>query len=157
MVMDVNKIYYLTKDGLENLKNALQEMKDLRKAKLGKEAPAAFYSEELNSEFVSFRDEMDVLDAKIDEMEHVLKNYEIIKPPLASEKDKIGLGAKVKVEIDGATDDFTIVGTWEANPSLGLISDESPVGKALLGKKVGDMAVLNSPIKIAYKIKKITY
>ncbi|MEK9153607.1 MAG: GreA/GreB family elongation factor [Patescibacteria group bacterium] len=155
--MDVNKIYYLTKDGLVNLRNNLQQAKDLRKAKLGKEAPSAFYSEELNSEFVSFRDEMDALDIKIDEMEHILKNYEIIKPPIASEQDKISLGAKVKIEIDGDTDDFTIVGTWEANPALGLISDESPVGRALLGKKVGEIATLNSPIKIAYKIKKITY
>ena len=155
--MDVNKIYYLTKDGLANLKNDLQQMKELRKVKLGKEAPSAFYSEELNSEFVSFRDEMDVLDAKIEEMEHVLKNYEIIKPPSPNEKDKVGLGAKVRVEIDGAIDEFTIVGTWEANPALGLISDESPVGKALLGKKAGDIVTLNSPIKIAYNIKKITY
>lgn len=155
--MNVNKIYYLTKQGLEKLKQDFEQLKEIRKAKLGKEAPSAFYSEELNSEFVSFRDDMDILDAKLDEMEYVLNNYELIKPPALSERDKIGLGAKVKVEIDGQTDEFRIVGTWEANPSLGIISNESPVGMALMGKKKGETAVISSPIKIEYKIKKITY
>ncbi len=155
--MNVNKIYYLTEQGLEKLKQDFEQLKEMRKAKLGKAAPAAFYSEELNSEFVSFRDEMDALDAKLEEMEYVLKNYEIIKPPAVSERGKVSLGARVKVQIDGNSDEFLIVGTWEANPALGMISNESPVGRALMGKKVGDTAVINSPIKIEYKIKKITY
>jgi len=155
--MDANKVYYLTEQGLEKLRQDFAQLKETRKARLGKEAPSAFYSEELNSEFVSFRDEMDVLDAKLEEIEYVLKNHEIIKPPAMSERNKVNLGAKVKVEINGQTDDFMIVGTWEANPALGMISNESPVGRALLGKKVGEAATISSPIKIEYKIKKITY
>ena len=70
----------------------------------------------------------------------------------------IGLGAKVIVEIDHeAKDEFTIVGTLEANPALGNISNESPVGKALLGHKVGEEIIISSPIKTFYKIKKIKY
>ena len=155
--MSANKAYYLTEQGLDKLKEEFTQLKELRKSKLGKEAPSAFYSEELNSEFVSFRDDMDVLDAKLEEIEYVLNNHEIIKLPPASERDKINLGAKVKVEIEGEIDEFIIVGTWEANPALGMISNESPVGMALMGKKAGDMATINSPVKIEYKIKKITY
>jgi len=155
--MGVNKAYYLTEQGLDKLKQEFARLKELRKSKLGKEAPSAFYSEELNSEFVSFRDDMDVLDAKLEEIEYVLNNYEIIKLPPMSERDKINLGAKVKVEIEGEIDEFIMVGTWEANPALGMISNESPVGMALMGKKAGDMAIVNSPVKIEYKIKKITY
>ncbi|PIU15438.1 hypothetical protein COT20_01655 [bacterium (Candidatus Gribaldobacteria) CG08_land_8_20_14_0_20_39_15] len=155
--MNVNKIYYLTKQGLEKLKQDIEELKKLREVRLGKEAPSAFYSEELNSEFVSFRDDMDALDARLEEMEYVLNHYEIIKPPAPSERDRVKLGAKVRIEIDGAIDEFMMVGTWEANPSLGMISNESPVGQALMNKKAGETVVINSPLKIEYKIKKITY
>ncbi|MDD5750623.1 MAG: GreA/GreB family elongation factor [Candidatus Pacebacteria bacterium] len=155
--MNVNKVYYLTEQGLSKLKQELEQLKELRKTKLGKEAPSAFYSEELNSEFVSFRDDMDALDAKLEEMEYILNNYEIIKPPAVSGRDKVNLGAKVRVEINGEIDEFVMVGTWEANPALGMISNESPVGMALMGKKAGETALVNSSVKIEYKIKKITY
>lgn len=155
--MEVNKIYYLTEQGLETLKHDLEELKKLRGNRLGKEAPSVFYSEELNSEFVSFRDDMDALDSRLEEMEYVLNHYEIIKPPSRAERDRVKLGAKVKIEINGATDEFMIVGTWEANPSLGMISNESPVGQALMNKKAGETALVNSPVKIEYKIKRITY
>lgn len=67
------------------------------------------------------------------------------------------MGSKIMVDIGGDIDRFTIVGTLEANPSLGLISNESPVGMALLGHKVGDTIIVSSPIKTTYKIKKIQY
>jgi transcription elongation factor GreA len=63
----------------------------------------------------------------------------------------------VFLDIDGETDEFRIVGSVEANPSLGLISNESPVGKALLGRRVGEEVIISSPIKTRYKIKKIRY
>ena len=69
----------------------------------------------------------------------------------------VDLGAKVKIDIAGKKDEFMIVGTLEANPSLGKISNESPVGRALLGHKVGDEIVVSSPMKTTYKIKKIKY
>ncbi len=69
----------------------------------------------------------------------------------------VNLGAKVKIEVTGKNDEFMIVGTLEANPNLGMISNECPVGKALLGHKVGDEITISSPIKTTYKIKGIKY
>ena len=152
-----NKKFYLTKQGLEKVEQDLKKLKSLRRAKVGGEAPIAVYSSELNAEFVDFREDLNYLDAKIDELEHVLKNYEIIKAPATQDKSKISLGASVLVDIDGQQDEFLIVGTLEANPSLGRISDESPVGQVLLNRKAGDEIVLNSPIKVVYKIKKVSY
>ena len=59
--------------------------------------------------------------------------------------------------MDGQKDEFVIVGTLEANPALGKISNESPVGKALLGHKIGDEVVVSSPMKTTYKIRNIKY
>jgi len=155
MIQD--KIFYLTKNGLKKLETEFQKLKELRRIKLGKEAPAVFFSEELNAEFVSFRDDMDLLDAKLEEFEHILKNYEIINPPPLIDRDKIGLGATVAIDVDGKKDEFFMVGTLEADPALGKISNESPVGKALFGLKAGDEAIVNSPVKLVYKIEKVNY
>ena len=67
------------------------------------------------------------------------------------------MGAKVKVEFAGEKDEFMIVGTLEANPDAGRISNESPVGKALLGAKIGDEVMVYSPKKTVYKVKSIKY
>jgi len=157
--MEANKTFYLTQEGLEKIRQEISGLQEERKVKLGKTAPNAFASEELNSEFVSFIDEMDAIETKLDELEHILQNHQIIKRPLVKNRGSVGLGAKVKVEIDGSDDEFFIVDTYEVNPSLGIISRESPIGKTLLGKRVGDKASIQvSPaIKIEYKIKKITY
>jgi len=63
----------------------------------------------------------------------------------------------VVVAAKGGKDELTIVGTLEANPSLGKISNESPVGRALLGRRVGEEVVISSPAKVVYKIVKIGY
>ena len=67
------------------------------------------------------------------------------------------MGAKVKIEVSGKKDEFIMVGTLEANPNLGKISNESPVGKALLGHKVGDQITISSPIQTTYIVKGIKY
>jgi len=97
------------------------------------------------------------LESRIEELEHVLKNFGLIKPPPRKEKNRIHLGAQVKVEVDGQEDEFTIIGTLEANPTMGKISNESPMGKILLCHKVGEEVVISSPIKVIYKIKSIRY
>ena len=90
-------------------------------------------------------------------LENILENYELITCPPKEKQRTVGLGARVKVEVEGEKDEFTIVGTLEASPSLGRISNESPVGKALIGHKGGDEIVVSSPIKVVYKIVKISY
>ncbi len=79
------------------------------------------------------------------------------KSPPQEKKAFVGIGAKVKIDVAGKNDEFTIVGTLEANPQLGKISNESPVGMALLGHKVGDEVVILAPTKKVYKIKNIKY
>lgn len=148
---------YLTKQGLEKLQSEHQKLKSLRKIKLGKEAPPVLDSEDLSAEFIAFRDDLDYIDSRIAELEHILKRYQLITPPKKNERGRVRLGAFVTISINDHTDQYQIVGTLEANPSLGKISNESPVGKALLGSKKGDEVVVESPIRVVYKIKKIEY
>jgi len=153
----VEEKYYLTKEGLEKIKKEHQRLLKMRQSMLKTEAPSVFHSEELNAEFVSYREDFEYLESRIAEIEHILKNYELIKPPPKKERDTVKLGARVTVEVNNQEDEFMIIGTLEANPSAGKISDKSPVGKALLGHKVGDEVVVSSPTKVVYKIKAIKY
>ena len=95
--------------------------------------------------------------SRIDELRNILEHHELIKNPAKDKQGIIGLGSKVNVIVDGQKDEFIILGTLEANPALGKISNESPVGKALLGHKIGDEVMISSPIKTIYKIKSIKY
>lgn len=152
------KKFHITK---EKLKELDQEYKSLvvfeRSKTIGEEAPRVLESEDLNPEFISFQEDMSFLRSRIMELENILDNYELIKTPSKQNKNIIGLGASVLVSIGGKKEEFVITGTIEANPSLGKISNESPVGKALMGHKVGEEVLVSSPIKIIYKIKKIKY
>ncbi len=151
------KKFYLTRDGLERVKKEYESLKSLKMAKITGEAPKLWQSEDLNPEYVAFQEDLGFLETRLYELGNVLKNTELIKPPLKEKRDEIELGSKVLVEVDGQADEFTIVGSLEANPSLGKISDESPVGKQLIGHKVGEEVVISSPVKTIYKIKKIRY
>lgn len=152
------KIYYITKTKLEDLKKEYEELVDFEhKKSLGETAPKIFESEDLNPEFVSFQEDVDFLRARIDELKNILEHYELIKSPPKEKQSFINLGAKVRIDIDGQKDEFLILGTLEANPALGKISNESPVGRALLGHKIGDEVIISSPIKTIYKIKGIKY
>jgi transcription elongation factor GreA len=147
--------FYLTKQGLEKLKKEYQALKNLRFSKINGEIPKILHSEDVNPEYLSFREDLSFLETRMEELKNVLKNVELIKPLPRGRKKAVDLGAKVTLDIDGQVDEFEIVGTLEANPALGRISNESPVGRALLGHTVGDEIIFSSPIKIVYKIRKI--
>jgi transcription elongation factor GreA len=150
--------FHLTKQGLEKIKKEHEQLLEIKNRKTKGEAPAIFHSEDLNPEYLAFFEDLDLLKVRISDLEHILKNAELIKTPPKKEQGAVGLGAKVLVQIDGVNDDtFEIVGTLEANPALGKISNESPVGKAFLGRKAGEDFIISSPIKTTYKIKKIIY
>ena len=152
------KKFYLTKQKLKELEQEHESLVAFEKSKtIGEEAPKVLESEDLNPEFLSFQEDMSFLRSRIMELENILGSYELIKSPSKQNKNIIGLGAKVLVSIDGEKDEFVITGTLEANTSLGKISNESPVGKALMGRKVGEEVIVSSPIKTTYKIKKIKY
>ena len=149
--------FYLTKQGLEDIKKRKEELQKAKSLKIKNETPDVLHSEELNPEYLLFLESMEFLEAEIAYLEDVLKKAVLIKSPPEKEQNKVCLGATVLLEVDGKIDELTIVGTLEANPSVGRISDECPVGKALLGGKVGEEIVVSSPVKITYKIKKIKY
>jgi len=152
------KIFYITKEKLQDVKKEYKELLVAEhKKSLEQEAPKILESEDLNPEFVSFQEDIGFLRSRIDEFKNILEHHELIKNPAKDKRGVIGLGAKVKIDVGGQKDEFVIVGTLEANPMLGKISNESPVGKALLGHKIGDEVFVSSPAKIKYKIKNIKY
>lgn len=152
------KIFYITKKKLQELKKEYEGLLEVEhKKSLGQEAPKILESEDLNPEFVSFQEDVGFLRSRIDELKNIIDHHEVIKNPAKDKQSIIGVGAKVKIDVDGQKDEFVIVGTLEANPALGKISNESPVGRALLGHKVGDEVIIPSPVKMTYKVKGIKY
>src|SRR3989338_2914016 len=143
--MPENK-YYLTEEGLEKIKKDYASLLELRKMKTTDDVPSIWHSEDVNPEYLSFQEDMNVLEVRLTEYEDILKNVELIISPAKDKRDTVLLGAKVSVEIDnGQVDEYEIVGTLEANPSLGRISNESPVGRAILGLRVNEEVAVSSP------------
>ena len=151
------KKFYLTKEGLGKIQKEYQDLKNLKLAKTRGEIPKIWHSEDINPEYLSFWEDLSFLETRIAELENILKNAELIWPPPKEKQNIVNLGATVLIEVDGQKDEFTIVGSLEANPSVGKISNESPVGRALLGHRAGDEVLVSSPIKTTYKIRKIKY
>ena len=152
------KKFYLTKEGLERLKKEYEELKALRLEKIKEKRPEILHSEDSNPEYFTFQEDLNLLDARIAEVKTVLEHSELIKPPPKEKQNIVSLGAVVTLEEkDGKINEFLIVGSLEANPNEGKISNLSPVGKAIFGKKIGEEVLITSPIKIVYKIKKVRY
>jgi len=156
--MVAEKKFYLTEKGLEKIKKEYEGLKRLKLSKIKGESPQLLHSGDINPEYLSFREDLNFLEARMAELENVLKNVELIKMPSKERQNIVHLGATVTLEEEGGQiNEFMIIGTLEANPNEGKISAQSPVGKALLGHKIGDEIMITSPIKVIYKIKKIKY
>ncbi len=152
-----SKKFFLTKEGLSRIEKEYQELKKLKAFKTKGESPRIFHSEEVDPEFLAFQEDLELLDTRIMELEMVLKNVQMIAPPAKDKKDIVALGSTVVIEVDGQEDEFKIVGTLEANPAIGSISNECPVGKSLLGRKIGEEVIIGSDPKVVYKIKTIKH
>ncbi|MFH1656384.1 MAG: GreA/GreB family elongation factor [Candidatus Nealsonbacteria bacterium] len=156
--MTQEKIYYLSKKGLQNLKKEYEDLKNIRILKTKGDVPSVLESEDLNPEYLSFQEDLNLLETRLIELDDVFKNVKIIKAPDKKKQNIIDVGAKVFVEINNKEKDkFEIVGTLEADPELGKISNESPVGEVLMGHKAGDKITISFPIKTSYKIKEVKY
>jgi len=150
--------YYLTKQGINRVKKEYEDLKRIRMAKTKGEIPQLLQSDDLNPEYIVFREDLSFLESRLIELEHILKNIELIKLPPKNNRNIVHLGATVTLkENGGEINEFTIVGTLEANPGEGKISSDSPIGKTLLGHKINDKIEIASPIKVIYKIKRIKY
>lgn len=150
--------FYLTKGGLRKVEGAYKKLLEFRKAKVNGEVPSIWQSEEVNPEYLAFQEDMNLLEARLSEYENILKNVLPIKSPPKKERHVVNLGATVKIELDGEIDEFIIVGTLEADPAQKKISNESPLGRTLLGAKVGDTVMAKvSVVNHHCRILKIRY
>ncbi|MCQ2478477.1 MAG: transcription elongation factor GreA [Clostridia bacterium] len=150
------KAIKITDDGLKKLEEELENLKTVGRADIAEKIKTARGYGDLseNSEYDEAKNEQAKIEARIVEIEAMLKNVEIISDIKGSAKT-VMVGVKVKVydeEFDEEVE-YRVVGSTEADPRNYKISDESPVGKALLGKKVGDEVIVEAPAgEIKYKI-----
>ncbi|MBO7131965.1 transcription elongation factor GreA [Candidatus Saccharibacteria bacterium] len=132
----IKKSISLTAEGKKELEKELDELIKGRPAIAEKIATArAFGDLSENEEYSSARAEQKMAEGRILEIQEILKNAKIIR---AGKKDKAILGATVSLDMGGRKVDYTLVGPTEANPLEGKISNESPIGKAILGRKAGE-------------------
>lgn len=147
----------LTQDGYAELVAELKELKDNKlPAAIDRVARARDFGDlSENSEYQNARENLSFLEGRIEELEDLVSRAKIIKAKKTSKK-AVTLGSKVTVNGGGKTHTFTIVGEYEADPTEKKISHDSPLGKALLGKKIGEEVEYEAPVgKILYQIKRI--
>ena len=147
----MKKHYQITIEGKAELEAELTELKARRGDVADKIAEARDFGDlSENAEYDSAREEQGLLETRIAEIEDIVNNAEIIK---ASKKNEIGLGSRVELKTGNKTVVYTIVGPVEADPLAGRVSNESPIGMALYGKKVNDEVTITTPKgDIAYTV-----
>jgi transcription elongation factor GreA len=151
----MKKVYQLTPAGKTELEKELEELKSQRATIAQKIADARDYGDlSENAEYDTARTEQSHLETRIAEIEDILQNASIIENAKTS---AVAVGVTVVLEdAKGKSVSYAIVGSVEADPLEGKISDESPIGQALLGKKVGDEAVIKTPRgEVSYKVVEI--
>ena len=149
----------LTYAGLKALEDELEDLKVVKRKEVAGKIKEAREQGDLseNAEYDAAKDEQRDIEARIEEIEKILKNAEVVVEDEVN-LDKISIGCTVKVfDIDYDEEiEFKIVGSTESNSLMGRISNESPVGKALLGRKVGDTITVETQAgEISYKVLQI--
>jgi len=135
---------YLTAEGLEELKSTLNELKTVRRREIADAIHAAKEQGDLseNAEYQQAKDEQRRIESKISDLEGTIKHAQIIKKTSGAE---INIGNTVTLQCDGREKTYRIVGSNEADPLQGKISNESPMGVALLGKKKEEAISIPTP------------
>lgn len=140
----MNKQFHLTKEGIKELEAELKQLTAQRGPIAERIKNAREFGDlSENAEYISAREEQERVEGRIGEIENILQNVEVIKKPRGD--SKVQLGSKVMLKANGKSKQFQVVGTVEADPLEGKISDESPIGQALIGKKVGDEVEIKTP------------
>ena len=150
--MDSKKIY-LTKEGLEDLRKEYEELTKTKRPDVLSRVSQARSLGDLseNAEYVAAREELSFIDGRIDELEELLKQAVLIAE--THRNSTVKLGSTVLLSTKGKKEAFMVVGEWEADPKDKKISHESPLGKALIGKKVGEQVEVEAPAgKVLYTI-----
>jgi transcription elongation factor greA len=139
----MNKKYQITDSGRKELEKELAELKSRRGEIAEKIAEARSFGDlSENAEYDAAREEQGLLETRVIEIEDILQHASIIK---AADATVVGLGSAVELKNSDKTVTYTVVGPVEADPMEGKISDESPIGQALMGKKVGDEVTISTP------------
>lgn len=140
------KKFLITKEGLAKLETELQHLSTVRRVEVAQKIKRAreMGGTENNAEYEDAKNEQSFVEGRILMLENIIKNAMIIESPAVP--GVVELGDKVLVQNqDGKIEQYTIVGSTEANPIEGRISNESPVGRALLGKRIGDQVDVQTP------------
>ncbi|OGH11695.1 MAG: transcription elongation factor GreA [Candidatus Levybacteria bacterium RIFCSPLOWO2_01_FULL_36_13] len=143
----MDKKIYLTKEGLVELKQEYSQLHDVRRPEVLERVSQARSMGDLseNAEYAAAREELSFIDGRIDELEELINQAVLIQEDHAKGNHTVKLGSKVSVNVKGKKEDFMVVGEWEADPNEKKISHESPLGKALIGKKVGEKVEVEAP------------
>ena len=155
----MNKKNILTYEGLKKLEDELQDLKVVKRKEVADKIREAREQGDLseNAEYDAAKDEQRDIEARIEEIEKILKNAEVVVEEDVN-LDQISIGCSIRIldlEFDEELE-YKIVGSTEANSLKGKISNESPVGKALMGKKVGDTVTVETQAgEISYKVLEI--
>lgn len=148
---------FLTKEGLEKLKNELDELRTVKRKEIAERVQQAKEFGDLseNAEYVEAKNEQSFIEGRILEIENILKNVTIFKQ--GTKSDVVRIGSTVTASNDNGKKTYTIVGSNEANPTEGRISNQSPLGQCFLGKRVGDAIEVTAPKgKVHYRIENIS-
>lgn len=141
-------VFHLTREGYEKLKQELEYLKTEKRAELARRLRAAIQMGDLseNADYIATKEEQGFVEGRIQELETILRHAVIIDENHAGPKDTVDLGAWVTVQEEGfPPETYRIVGPKEADPREGKISYESPLGKALLGRRVGETVIVEAP------------
>ena len=152
----MSKKYLLTPEGLEKLNHELKHLiNDKRKEVIERIREAAAHGDlSENADYAQAREEQSFIEGRIQEIEDIIKNAEIIHA--SSQQSTITIGSTVHIRTGGIDKKYTIVGSNEANPKEGKISNESLVGKGLLGRKAGEKFKITAPAgEVEYEITSI--
>ena len=155
----MSKKNILTYEGLKKLEDELQDLKVVKRKEVADKIKEAREQGDLseNAEYDAAKDEQRDIEARIENIENILKNAEVVVEEDVN-LDQISIGCNIRIldlEFDEELE-YKIVGSTEANSLKGKISNESPVGKALMGKKIGDTVVVETQAgEISYKVLEI--
>ena len=147
---------YLSPEGIETLKKELQELKTKKRQEIARRLQEAKDLGDLseNAEYFEAKEAQSLNENRIAELEELLKNAVVIKTPSA--EDVVRIGSTIETKSNSNTEVFSLVGSAEAKPQEGKISNESPLGRAFLGKRAGDEIEIKTPGgTVKYKIIKI--
>lgn len=148
---------YLTQEGYQSIWEELETLKNKTRPKVVERLALARSQGDLseNAEYAAARDDLAFVDGRIEELEEIIRHASLVKQNNGP-KEIVGLGCKVTVKGENGENVYHIVGEWEANPAQKKVSHTSPLGQALLGRKVGDEVEFEAPAgKVVFSIVKI--